>query len=209
MWTEVQSSDGEWVAVDVTPQFAQSPSLEVTEQRDPENVTEVRPDPVEEVVPPDPVQDDTAVRRHRRTDALAWTSRGSGPCCASRRAALLVALRVRAVPHRDRREGGAAPLPAPQGTPAARSRAAGTSTWMPRPTPAAMPRDTFTRGELAEAFATPLGLRARRAPPIAPSSRAPAGRRRRRGVLERSSTPSAAGSRARAGYGTASPRPYR
>ena len=37
--------------IDVTPQFAQSPSLEVTEQRDPENVTEVRPDAVEEVRP--------------------------------------------------------------------------------------------------------------------------------------------------------------
>ncbi|MGW9586120.1 transglutaminaseTgpA domain-containing protein [Microbacterium sp. NPDC055455] len=58
-WVEVQSADGEWVPVDVTPQFAQSPSLEVTEQRDPENVTEVRPETVEEVVPPDPAQEDT------------------------------------------------------------------------------------------------------------------------------------------------------
>jgi hypothetical protein len=59
-WTEVQSAGGDWVAVDVTPQYAESPSLEVTEQRDPENVTEVRPDSVEEVVPPDPVQEDSA-----------------------------------------------------------------------------------------------------------------------------------------------------
>lgn len=59
-WTEVQSADGRWIPVDVTPQYAQSPSLEVTEQRDPENVTEVLPDPVEEVVPPDPVQEDSA-----------------------------------------------------------------------------------------------------------------------------------------------------
>ena len=59
-WTEVQSADGVWVPVDVTPQFAESPSLAVTEQRDPENVTEVRPDSVEEVIPPDPVQDDSA-----------------------------------------------------------------------------------------------------------------------------------------------------
>ncbi len=59
-WTEVQSSDGDWIPVDVTPQFAQSPSLEITEQRDPEVVTEVRPDSVEEVVPPDPVQEDSA-----------------------------------------------------------------------------------------------------------------------------------------------------
>ncbi|WJL94572.1 transglutaminaseTgpA domain-containing protein [Microbacterium sp. ET2] len=59
-WTEVQGGDGRWVPVDVTPQYAQSPSLEVTEQRDPENVTEVLPDPVEEVVPPDPTQEDSA-----------------------------------------------------------------------------------------------------------------------------------------------------
>ncbi|MDY0910317.1 transglutaminase-like domain-containing protein [Microbacterium sp. CFBP9034] len=59
-WTEVQSSAGEWVPIDVTPQYAQSPSLDVTEQRDPEVVTEVRPDSVEEVVPPEPVQEDSA-----------------------------------------------------------------------------------------------------------------------------------------------------
>ena len=59
-WTEVQGGDGRWVPIDVTPQYAQSPSLEVTEQRDPENVTEVLPDPVEEVVPPDPTQEDSA-----------------------------------------------------------------------------------------------------------------------------------------------------
>src|SRR5690606_18291728 len=58
-WTEVFTDDGRWVPVDVTPQWAQSPSLEVTEQRDPENVTEVRPDSVEEVVPPAPVQEDS------------------------------------------------------------------------------------------------------------------------------------------------------
>lgn len=60
-WAEVQSSDGQWIAVDATPQFAQTPSLDVTEQRDPEVVTEVRPDSVEEVLPPDPVQEDSAV----------------------------------------------------------------------------------------------------------------------------------------------------
>ncbi|WP_314505715.1 transglutaminaseTgpA domain-containing protein [uncultured Microbacterium sp.] len=57
-WTEVRSADGQWVPIDVTPQAAQSPSLQVTEQRNPENVTEVRPDPVQDVVPPDPVQED-------------------------------------------------------------------------------------------------------------------------------------------------------
>lgn len=59
-WAEVLSDDGRWIAVDATPQWEQSPSLEVTEQRDPENVTEVRPDTVEEVVPPEPVQEDSA-----------------------------------------------------------------------------------------------------------------------------------------------------
>ena len=58
-WTEVQDEAGRWVPVDVTPQHENSPSLEVTEQRDPENVTEVRPDSVEEVLPPDPVQEDS------------------------------------------------------------------------------------------------------------------------------------------------------
>ncbi|WP_345449191.1 transglutaminase-like domain-containing protein [Microbacterium fluvii] len=60
VWTEVRGTDGTWVPIDVTPQFAQSPSLERTEQRDPENVTDVIPDAVEEVVPPEPLQDDTA-----------------------------------------------------------------------------------------------------------------------------------------------------
>lgn len=74
-WTEVQSADGQWLAIDVTPQYATSPSLEVTEQRDPENVTEVRPDAVEEVVPPDPTQEDTASDDSREEEAgldLAW-----------------------------------------------------------------------------------------------------------------------------------------
>ena len=44
-----------------TPQWEQSPSLEVTEQRDPENVTEVRPDTVDDVVPPEPVQQDNTL----------------------------------------------------------------------------------------------------------------------------------------------------
>jgi len=74
-WTEVQSAAGEWVPIDVTPQFAQSPSLAVTEQRNPENVTEVRPEAVEDVVPPDPVQEDSGAD-DRTDDAealdLAW-----------------------------------------------------------------------------------------------------------------------------------------
>lgn len=69
-WTEVLSDDGAWVPIDVTPQWTQSPSLEVTEQRDPENVTEVRPDSVEEVVPPEPMQEDTA--RDEDETAEGW-----------------------------------------------------------------------------------------------------------------------------------------
>ncbi|MBA8816908.1 hypothetical protein FHX48_002001 [Microbacterium halimionae] len=73
-WTEVQSADGQWVPIDVTPQHEQSPSLEVTEQRDPENMTEVRPDSVEEVVPPNPVQDDTTADENNEnvTADISW-----------------------------------------------------------------------------------------------------------------------------------------
>lgn len=58
-WTEVQTADGNWVPIDVTPQYAQSPSLDIVEQRDPENVTEVRPDTVEAILPPTPTQQDS------------------------------------------------------------------------------------------------------------------------------------------------------
>ncbi|WP_238707038.1 transglutaminase-like domain-containing protein [Microbacterium lushaniae] len=71
VWTEVRDVDGAWTAVDVTPQWSRPPSLEVTEQRDPENVTEVRPDTVEEVVPPEPVQEDTA-RDDDGDDGAGW-----------------------------------------------------------------------------------------------------------------------------------------
>lgn len=74
-WTEVQSADGAWIPVDVTPQYADSPSLDVTEQRDPEVVTEVRPDTVEEVLPPDPLQEDSRAGDPEADDAgldLAW-----------------------------------------------------------------------------------------------------------------------------------------
>ncbi|MEX0152099.1 DUF3488 and transglutaminase-like domain-containing protein [Microbacterium sp. LMI1-1-1.1] len=74
-WTEVRGVDGRWMPLDVTPQWEQSPSLEVTEQRDPEIVTEVRPDTVEEVVPPDPVQEDNGLDDDPRADDgvdLAW-----------------------------------------------------------------------------------------------------------------------------------------
>ena len=74
-WTEVQDAAGRWVPVDVTPQYENSPSLEVTEQRDPENVTEVLPDSVEEVLPPDPIQEDSGADDSEPPAAgvdLAW-----------------------------------------------------------------------------------------------------------------------------------------
>ncbi|MDE0545308.1 transglutaminase-like domain-containing protein [Microbacterium sp. C7(2022)] len=61
VWTEVASDSGMWVPIDVTPQYENSPSLDITELRDPKNVTEVRPDTAEKVLPPDPLQQDTAV----------------------------------------------------------------------------------------------------------------------------------------------------
>ena len=73
-WVEVLTSTGDWIAIDATPQHALAPSIETTEQRDPENATEVRPDAVEEVVPPRPDQADTPGDRNP-TDAgadLAW-----------------------------------------------------------------------------------------------------------------------------------------
>ena len=74
-WVEVQTDTGAWVPMDATPQHTRSPNLDTTEQRDPENVTDVRPDAVEEVVPPDPTQQDDAAARddEDRTGLdLAW-----------------------------------------------------------------------------------------------------------------------------------------
>lgn len=75
VWTEVQSADGQWIAVDATPQYTHSPSLEVTRQRDPQNVTDVHPDSPEAVVPPQPVQNDsgaTAPPDGPAAPDLAW-----------------------------------------------------------------------------------------------------------------------------------------
>ena len=58
-WVEVQASDGAWVPVDVTPQHAIGVQRDAKQQRDPENVTEIRPDTAQEVVPPAPVQQDS------------------------------------------------------------------------------------------------------------------------------------------------------
>jgi hypothetical protein len=70
-WTEVQSSTGDWVPVDVTPQSAIAPQTDLTLQRDPRNETEVRPESAEEVVPPDPVQQDAPTANDRDDAAVA------------------------------------------------------------------------------------------------------------------------------------------
>ena len=148
---------GEWVPVDVTPQYAQSPSLEVTEQRDPENVTEVRPDPVEEVVPPDPVQEDTGADDGTDDAAgldLAWL----WPIARIGGIALLVLLLVvgpfaliagaKASRRRARRT---------QGVPAAQI-AGGWDEYVDAAIDSGREASaTLTRSELAEVFATPAG----------------------------------------------------
>ncbi|MBU4465496.1 MAG: transglutaminase-like domain-containing protein [Actinobacteria bacterium] len=57
-WVEVLSQDGTWVAADVTPQHEVGVDTAVVRQRDPQNATDVRPKSAQEVVPPDPVQQD-------------------------------------------------------------------------------------------------------------------------------------------------------
>ncbi len=156
-WTEVQSAAGQWIPVDVTPQYAQSPSLEVTEQRNPENVTEVRPDPVEDVVPPDPVQEDNGADDGTDDAAgldLAWL----WPIARIGGIALLVLLLVvgpfaliagaKASRRRARRT---------QGVPAAQI-AGGWDEYVDAAIDSGREASaTLTRSELAEVFATPAG----------------------------------------------------
>ena len=158
-WTEVQDEAGRWVPVDVTPQYEISPSLEVTEQRDPENVTEVRPDSVEEVLPPDPVQEDSGAEDSDPPAGgpdLAWL----GP--ALRVAGIVMAVFVlvfgpfltiilaKAIRRRGRRR---------QGAPASRI-AGGWDEYVDAAIDAGRgaPR-TFTRSELAAEYATMSGPR--------------------------------------------------
>ncbi|HOA86918.1 MAG TPA: transglutaminase-like domain-containing protein [Microbacteriaceae bacterium] len=60
-WAEVRDADGAWVAVDVTPQHAATVDRDAARLRDPEHATQVRPATAEEVVPPPPVQHDSAL----------------------------------------------------------------------------------------------------------------------------------------------------
>lgn len=52
-WVEVQGADGRWAAVDATPQHEVNPDEKVEDRRDPQNRTQVRPRPANEVDPPD------------------------------------------------------------------------------------------------------------------------------------------------------------
>ncbi|WP_203581801.1 transglutaminase domain-containing protein [Microbacterium hibisci] len=156
-WTEVQSAGGQWLAVDVTPQYAESPSLDVTEQRDPENVTEVRPESVEEVVPPDPTQEDSAEDRAPEEESgvdLAWLwplLRTGGIVLLVLVLALgpfVIVLGTKAARRRSRRRGG---------TPATRI-AGGWDEYVDAAVDSgrAAPR-TLTRSELAASFDTAAG----------------------------------------------------
>ena len=203
-WTEVQSAGGDWVPIDVTPQFAQSPSLEVTEQRDPENVTEVRPDSVEEVVPPDPVQEDSGAD-DRADDAaaldlaVAVADRCASPasCCSCSLLALGPFL-ARSPRPRPRDAGRAAR----RATPAARI-AGGWDEYVDAAIDAG--RDAppvLTRSELADVFATPpAAARSRRMPTVRCSPATGHRRARRDGLLAHRRRGASRAHRASAGSG--------
>ena len=156
-WTEVQSAAGEWVPIDVTPQFAQSPSLELTEQRNPENVTEVHPEAVEDVVPPDPVQEDSGAD-DRADDAAGLDIAWLWPILRIGVVVLLVVLLVagpfvliaaaKAARRRARRT---------QGAPAVQI-AGGWDEYVDAAVDSGqVASPALTRGELAERFSTPAG----------------------------------------------------
>ncbi|MDX2376637.1 transglutaminase-like domain-containing protein [Microbacterium sp. LRZ72] len=69
-WAEVLTADGEWIAIDATPQQDEPAVADRTRQRDPENPTQVRPEGAEQVVPPDPEQQDTTAAADE--DPAAW-----------------------------------------------------------------------------------------------------------------------------------------
>ena len=129
----------------------------MTEQRNPENVTEVRPDPVEDVVPPDPVQEDNGADDGTDDAAgldLAWL----WPIARIGGIALLVLLLVvgpfaliagaKASRRRSRRT---------QGVPAAQI-AGGWDEYVDAAIDSGREASaTLTRSELAEVFATPAG----------------------------------------------------
>lgn len=156
-WTEVHTAGGEWIPIDVTPQFADSPSLDVTEQRDPEVVTEVRPDSVEEVVPPDSLQEDTGSNDPAADDAgldLAWlwpVLRTTGVVLLILGLALgpfLIVIGAKASRRRTRRRTGSPAVQISGGWEEFVDAAVDAGREAPR---------THTRSELAEVFGTQAG----------------------------------------------------
>ncbi|GAA1929432.1 transglutaminase-like domain-containing protein [Microbacterium aoyamense] len=156
-WAEVLSTGGDWVPIDATPQHAEPPSLEVIQQRDPENVTDVRPDAPEEILPPDPVQQDAAAPEPGDDPSgvdLAWLGPTLRVVAASLLVLLLVAGPVVAIviaKHLRRRARRTA------GTPAERI-VGGWDEYVDAATDAGreIPH-AATRAELAAAFGTPEG----------------------------------------------------
>ncbi len=156
-WAEVLSASGAWVPIDTTPQHAQAPSLEVTEQRDPQNVTEVRPAAPEEILPPDPVQQD-AIAPELAEDGVGLDLAWLGPTLRIAASVLLILLLAagpvvallitKALRRRARREASTPAERIVGGWDEYADAAADAGRDFPR---------SATRSELAEAFATPDG----------------------------------------------------
>lgn len=74
-WVEVQTAAGEWVAVDVTPQFANPLAPSDEQKRDPENTTEVVIEGATEVTPPEAEPaggGESPEETTEETDDLSW-----------------------------------------------------------------------------------------------------------------------------------------
>ena len=52
VWTEVETSTGSWIPIDVTPQHASPPSPDVTQQRDPKFASDLDPKRAQPIAPP-------------------------------------------------------------------------------------------------------------------------------------------------------------
>lgn len=73
VWTEVQGSDGTWVAVDVTPQHSNPPAPDDTRLRDPEFATDLDPQRAEQISPPSSQRGSSAVEEPAPlADAGIW-----------------------------------------------------------------------------------------------------------------------------------------
>ena len=156
-WIEVQSVEGDWVPVDVTPQHTDPIDSEARRQRDPENVTEVRPETAEEVVAPG-----AGAARHRVGRPAGGRAAGSLRAWGTLRVVGIVALvlavalgpflvvvAAKAMRRRGRRS-----------RPGSVDRVVGdgTSTSIPPSTTGFPPPAAETRTELAARYATPSAV---------------------------------------------------